>query len=83
MAGAIGLVEGVASFTQVCLKSMQKGSLNFAIFLLKHNHLVSFEFKVERQPFCHKVKFVSTFSLSVRPSVYSYKDSVVALKSVL
>ena len=31
MAGAIGLVEGV-SFTQVRLKSMQKGSLNFAIF---------------------------------------------------
>ena len=70
MAGAIGLVEGVTSFTQVRLKSMQKGSLDFAIFfLLKHNHLVSFEFKFERQPFCHKVKFVSTFSLSVRPSV--------------
>ena len=54
MAGAIGLVEGVPSFTQVRLKSMQKGSLNLAIFfLLKHNHLVSFEFKFERQPFCH------------------------------
>ena len=32
MAGAIGLVEGVTSFTQVRLKSMQKGSLNCAIF---------------------------------------------------
>ena len=32
IAGAIGLVEGVPSFTQVRLKSMQKGSLNFAIF---------------------------------------------------
>ena len=32
MVGAIGLVEGVTSFTQVRLKSMQKGSLNFAIF---------------------------------------------------
>ena len=32
MAGAIGLVEGVPSFTQVRLKSMQKGSLNFTIF---------------------------------------------------
>ena len=31
--GAIGLVERVTSFTQVRLKSMQKGSLNFAIFL--------------------------------------------------
>ena len=34
MAGAIGLVEGVTSFTQVRLKSMQKGSLNCAIFFL-------------------------------------------------
>ena len=32
MAGAIGLDEGVTSFTQVRVKSMQKGSLNFAIF---------------------------------------------------
>ena len=32
MDGAIGLVEGVPSFTQVRLKSMQKESLNFAIF---------------------------------------------------
>ena len=41
MARAIGLDEGVTSFTQVRLKSMQKGSLDFAIFfLLKHNHLV-------------------------------------------
>ena len=31
MAGAIGLVEGVTSFTQVRLKAMQKGSLNCAI----------------------------------------------------
>ena len=70
MPGAIGLFVGVTSFTQVRLKSMQKGSLNFAsFFLLKHNHLVSFKFKFERQPFYHEVKFVYTFSLSVRPSV--------------
>ena len=32
MAGAISLVEGITSLTQVRLKSMQKGSLNIAIF---------------------------------------------------
>ena len=33
MAGAIGLVEGITSFTQVRLKSMQKGSLIAPFFL--------------------------------------------------
>ena len=33
-ARAIGLVQGVTSFTHVRLKSMQKGSLNFAFFFL-------------------------------------------------
>ena len=68
MAGAIGLVEGVPSFTQVRLKSMQKGSLNFAIFSclnttiwyhssssLKGNHLSLSEIRFHFQ--------------SVRPSV--------------
>ena len=84
-ARAIGLVEGATSFTLLRSKSMQYGSLNFAVFFffLKRNHLVLFEFKDERQPFCHKVKFVFTFSLSVRPSVHSCKDSVIAHKSVL
>ena len=53
-ARAIGLVEGVTSFTQLRLKSMQYGSLNFVVFFfLKRNHLVLFEFKFERQLFCH------------------------------
>ena len=70
MAGAIGLVEGGTSFTQVRLKSMQKGSLNFTIsFLLKHNHLTSFEFKFERLPFCHIFSEIRSHFQPVRPSV--------------
>ena len=85
MAGAIGLVEGVTSFTQVRLKSMQKeilispffSHLNTTIWYhsgssLKGNHLV---IKLN--------SFALSACPSVRPSVYSYKDSVVALESVL
>ena len=71
MAGAIGLVEGVTSFTQVRVKSMQKGSINFVIFSclnttiwyhssssLKGNHFV---IKLNSFPF--------SACPSVRPSV--------------
>ena len=80
-ARVIGLDEGVTSFTQLRLKSMHYGSINFAVFSFLNTTI--WHYSSLRQPFCHKVKFVFTFSLSVRPYVHSYKDSVIAHESML